>query len=61
MVVDVTGVKEAMAKYNDTVGKMNVYFEFDANGVLDVYEAVYAVEIIDYVPEKPKKKPKSPR
>jgi len=58
MVVDVTGVKEAMAKYNDTVGKMNVYFEFDANGVLDVYEAVYAVEIIDYVPEKPKKKPK---
>ena len=55
MIVEVTGVKEAMAKYNDTVGKMNVYFEFDAHGVLDVEEAVYAVEIIDYVPEKPKK------
>jgi len=58
MTVHVTGVKEAMAKHNDTVGKMNVYFEFDANGVLDVYEAVYAVEVIDYVPEKPKRTPK---
>ena len=59
MTVHVTGVKEAMAKHNDTVGKMNVYFEFDANGVLDVYEAVYAVEVIDYVPEKPKRTPKA--
>lgn len=56
MVVDVIGVKEAMVKYNDIVGKMNVYFEFDVNGVLDVYEVVYVVEIIDYVLEKFKKK-----
>ena len=59
MTVHVTGVKEAMTKHNDTVGKMNVYFEFDANGVLDVYEAVYAVEVIDYVPERPKRTPKA--
>ena len=59
MTVKVTGVKEAMAKHNETVGKMNVYFEFDAHGILDVEEAVYAVEIIDYVPETPKKKAKA--
>ena len=59
MIVTVTGVKEAMAKYNDTVGKMNVYFDFDAHGILDVEEAVYAVEVIDYVPETPKKKAKA--
>jgi hypoxia up-regulated 1 len=59
MVVDITGVKEAMAKYNDTVGKLNVHFDFDASGILDVSKAEYIVEIIDYVPEKPKKANKS--
>lgn len=56
MIIDITNVKDAMAKHNDTVGKMNVYFDFDVHGILDVTRAEYVVEVIEYVPEKPKKK-----
>jgi len=63
MTIEITKVKEAMAKYNDTVGKLNIHFDYDAHGILDVEKAEYAVEIIDYVPikAKPKKitKPKN--
>lgn len=56
MTIEITKVKEAMAKYNDTVGKLNIHFDYDAHGILDVEKAEYAVEIIDYVPIKSKPK-----
>jgi len=59
MIVEITKVKQAMAEHNDTVGKLHVYFDFDAHGILGVTRAEYAVDLIDYVPEKPKSKPKT--
>ena len=57
----VTGVKDAMEKHDNILGKINAHFAVDNSGILYMDKAEYQVEVFDMVeveePPPPKKAP----